>query len=281
MSEHRFTSWENAVLWLKSQSDRRDLVLDAYYDDPLSAAAERYYRSSEWQAIRQLLRGRSGAALDVGAGRGIASYALAREGFDVTALEPDKSDVVGAGAIRALAEEHNLAVRIVEAFSERLPFEDGQFDVIFARAVLHHMSDLEAACSELARILKPGGLLIAIREHVISRPEDLAAFLDAHPLHHLYGGEHAFMLKEYRMALLNSGLRIVRQFGPLDSPINYAPYTSESLRDELAKRIGRTQVLYKAVKYLFRSGLVFSVVLKIVGYLDNRPGRHFSFICEK
>ena len=46
-----------------------------------------------------------GQALDVGAGRGIASYALAREGFTVTVLEPDDSHLVGAGAIRSLAEE--------------------------------------------------------------------------------------------------------------------------------------------------------------------------------
>ena len=90
------------MIWLRGQPDQRQLVLDAFYDDPLIAAAKRYLDSDEWQSISEILHGRTGRALDVGAGRGIASYALARDGFAVTALEPDPSAIVGAGAIRTL-----------------------------------------------------------------------------------------------------------------------------------------------------------------------------------
>src|SRR6266849_8037514 len=107
-SDTRFGTWEAAVTWLRDQPERRQLVLDAFYDDPLTAAAERYHASGEWQAVSRLLLGRTGQALDVGAGRGIASYALAREGFEVTSLEPDPSAIVGAAAIRALAAEAAL-----------------------------------------------------------------------------------------------------------------------------------------------------------------------------
>src|SRR6266550_6718648 len=121
-AEPQISTWEGAVVWLRSQPTRRQLVLDAFYDDPLIAAADRYRDSGEWQAVRELLRGRTGQALDVGAGRGIASYALARDGFEVTSLEPDPSAVVGAAAIRALAVEAALPIKVVEEFSERLPF---------------------------------------------------------------------------------------------------------------------------------------------------------------
>ena len=203
----RFSTWEYAVQWLRSQPDRQDLVLAAYYDDPLIEAAKRYWESHEWQEIRRLLGASRGQALDVGAGRGIASYALAREGFAVTALEPDGSNLVGAGAIRLLAAESGLAITVTQEFSENLPFADGQFDVVFARAVLHHTKDLAAASSEFFRVLKPGGCLIAVREHVISRRKDLPAFLSHHPLQPLYGGENAFLLSEYTGALSRAGFR--------------------------------------------------------------------------
>jgi SAM-dependent methyltransferase len=127
---------------------------------------------------------------------GAASPALAREGFRVTALEPDPSAIVGAAAIRALAAEAGLPIDVVEEFSERLPFADDAFDLVFARAVLHHTRDLEGACREMFRVLRPDGIFIAAREHVISKDDDLGKFLKQHPLHHLYGGENAFLLTD-------------------------------------------------------------------------------------
>ena len=118
-TKNSFASWEEAVSWLRRQPEQSQLIADCYYDDPLINAADRYWRSDEWAAVRELLAGRSGAALDVGAGRGIASYALAKEGLEVTALEPDPSELVGGGAIRALAAESGLPIRVVEEFSRR------------------------------------------------------------------------------------------------------------------------------------------------------------------
>ena len=76
----------------------------------------------------------------------------------MTALEPDPSALVGAGAIRALAAEARLPIDVVEEFSERLPFANDTFDVVFARAVLHHTRDLDSACREMFRVLRPGGI---------------------------------------------------------------------------------------------------------------------------
>lgn len=281
-SAPRFSTWEQAVKWLRDQPDQRDLVLAAYYDDPLLAAAERYHRSEEWAAIRALLPTSRGTALDVGAGRGIASYALAREGFRVTALEPDGSALVGAEAVRSLALDSRLPIEVTQEFSERLPFADASFDVVFARAVLHHTRDLNAACSEFFRVLKPGGRLLAVREHVISRDEDLEAFLQIHPLHSLYGGENAFQLPRYEAAIRQAGFRLEQVSSPLESPINYAPQTRQSLQREIAARATRN---LPVVQGLARAVLalpgIWPLLLPVLTRIDHRPGRLCSFVATR
>lgn len=281
-ADRTFSSWEEAVAWLRGQPDQSRLVADCYYDDPLIDAAERYWRSEEWEAVRDRLAGRTGSALDIGAGRGIASYALAREGFAVTALEPDPSALVGAAAIRALAAESALPIQVVEEFSERLPFADGSFDVVFARAVLHHTRDLEAACREFFRVLKPGGLFLAIREHVISSPADLPRFLELHPLHRLYGGEHAFPLKDYVAALERAGFAKPDIVSPWRSPLNFAPYTLETLKDELAQRVARRLPgLGRVTRGLLDVPGAWPLLRAILERVDHRPGRLYSFVAGR
>lgn len=279
---NRFKTWEQAVQWLREQPEQQELVLAAYYDDPLPAAADRYWRSEEWQAIRPLLPSAPGRALDVGAGRGIASYALAKEGFAVTALEPDASALVGAQAIRGMAATSGLPIEVTQEFSERLPFADAQFDVVFARAVLHHTSDLAAACREFLRVLKPGGRLLAVREHVISRVEDLPAFLDLHPLHKLYGGENAFLLPQYKAAIRAAGFRLNTVLAPFESAINYAPYTEVSLRAELALRFSHGLPGAKQlVAGLLGVPPLWAVARRVLERVDHRPGRLYSFIAQR
>jgi hypothetical protein len=83
-------SWESAVQWLRTQPDQRDLVIDAYYDDPLQAAAERYWASEEWRAIVAFLP-RSVGERSMSAPDAVLQATLAREGFSVSALEPNAS----------------------------------------------------------------------------------------------------------------------------------------------------------------------------------------------
>jgi SAM-dependent methyltransferase len=259
-------NWEGAVRWLRNQPDQAELVRACFYDDPLINAARRFHASSEWDAVRDLLPQEPGVALDVGAGRGISSYALARDGWRVSALEPDPSAVVGAEAIRALGREAALDIDVVQDWGESLPFADASFDLVYCRQSLHHARDLPQLCAEIGRVLRDGGTFVATREHVISRPEDLPRFLESHPLHHLYGGENAYMLDQYTTAIESAGIRLRRVLNPLQSEINLYPETLAGVKRRIASRFA----------FPF-PGMIPDFLLGLLGGFLNSPGRLYSF----
>lgn len=280
MNDSKFQTWEDAVSWLISQPEQQEIVQACYYDRPLKAAADRYWKSSEWQAIREFFPECQDKALDIGAGNGIASYALAKDGWQVDALEPDASNLVGVGAIRQLASECNLPINTVQEFGEKLPFTDNCFDLVFARQVLHHAQDLSQLCREIYRVLKPGGVFIAVRDHAISTKADLPKFLDTHPLHKLYGGENAYLRSEYLDAIKSANLKVNRVLDAFDSPINYAPHTQDTLKQELSARLNSIPIL-RSIDSILVNDAIFPYTLKLLSKLDRRPGRAISFICQK
>ena len=57
-----------------------------------------------------------------------------------------------------LARERGLDARVADVHA--LPFEDAEFDCAVANAMLYHV-EVDRALEELARVLDPGGLLVA------------------------------------------------------------------------------------------------------------------------
>jgi hypothetical protein len=102
-------------------------------------------------------------------------------------------------------------------------------------------------------------------------------FLDGHPLHALYGGENAFTLVQYRRALAQAGLNIDKELVSLASAINYSPHTYDTIRIEIARRLG----LFRAVASLLKPAPVMTAGLRLLSICDRRPGRLVSFLCSK
>jgi ubiquinone/menaquinone biosynthesis C-methylase UbiE len=278
-------TWEQSVRWLRAQPDQQILVRDCYFDDPLLDAAQRFYENAEWRATRQWLPPIPAWALDLGAGRGIGSYALARDGWRVMALEPDSSWLVGSHAIRDLTQTSSLPIFPIQNFAETLPFRSNSFELVYGRQVLHHASNLTKMCGEVNRVLKPGGVFVATREHVISKREDLELFLQKHPLHHLYGGENAYLLGDYVTAIKSSGLKIVKAIRSLESVVNYFPLSEdewrEACRRPLARRLGaRLTLALTNPNSTFGCGLL-NLLASYLSRRDNSAGRLYSFVAVK
>ena len=267
-------TWEEAVCALRDSPGSQDTVRHSYLDDPVEEAAKRFYLSEEWRHTRTLLAPRlPGRAVELGAGRGIASYALARENCNVVAVEPDGSDLVGRGAIARLQRLVPGKIDICAEFAEDLSLPGQTFDIAYARAVLHHARNLDRLCQQVARVLKPGGLFLAVREHVVSDEEQLRSFLDAHPLHKYYGGENAYSHRRYRHAIANAGFRIVRTFRHWDTPINYYPGSRHALFE---RRLGR-----RIAGAIYERRLLECAIGRVASLLYSAPGRHSAFLAQR
>jgi SAM-dependent methyltransferase len=223
MSEQIPVSWESAVRKFRSDPSNALAVKQNYFDVGVVQAAARYATSSEYRAISHILGRGAGRALDVGAGRAVTAYALAGSGWQVTAIDPDASGDVGVGAVRKLVGVPLGSLTAVLADGEHLPFVDRSADLVFGRQVLHHLVDLDAGLAEVARVLRRSGRALFVREHVADDDAQLDAFLADHPLHQLYGGEHAYPLDRYLSAFGAAGLTVTHVYGPLDSMVNFYP----------------------------------------------------------
>ncbi|CAK0754650.1 Methyltransf_11 domain-containing protein [Gammaproteobacteria bacterium] len=276
--EFKYT-WEEAVEILRNDPAQQDLIFCSYLTRDLIVNCERFASSDEFfEALRLLGQFAPGARrlLDMPGGNGIATYAFARANFDVTSVEPDPSPMMGRGAIEHVLGASGIKATIVDAYGEALPFAADAFDVVYVRQGLHHARDLPRMMTELSRVLRPSGVLLACREHVVDNyGEGLQAFLDSQVDHQLYGGENAFTLPDYRSAIDGGGLKIELELGPYDSPINAYPNTPEALRHK---------VLESGPGRILRKVLPDDMVAAIGAWHVKRrklAGRLYSFLAVK
>ena len=94
--------------------------------------------------------------LDVACGTGNVALPLAREGAVVTGVDI-ATNLLIQGRERAAAE--GLTVRFDEGDAEQLPYADGAFEAVVTMFGAMFAPRPEVVASELARVLKPGGLL--------------------------------------------------------------------------------------------------------------------------
>lgn len=105
-------------------------------------------------AIAAVVAAQPSRILEVGCGWGELAKRLEREtGADVVATDLSPRMV-------ELARERGLEAQVADV--QALPFDDASFDVAVAAWMLYHVPELERGIAELARVLRPGGTLVAV-----------------------------------------------------------------------------------------------------------------------
>jgi ubiquinone/menaquinone biosynthesis C-methylase UbiE len=105
------------------------------------------------------------SVLDVCCGSGQATQLLVKYSQNVTGLDASPLSLRRA---RQNVPEANY----VEAFAEKMPFPDNQFDIVHTSAALHEMEpqQLREIIREVYRVLKPGGVFTLVDFHTPTNP---------------------------------------------------------------------------------------------------------------
>ena len=144
-----------------------------------------------------------GAVLDIGCGRGLLLKELREKFPDATYTGLDISE-----RLCAISRENNPHATIVCGDAESLPFTSDLFDVVFMTEALEHMLDHNQAVSELARVLKRGGVCVVTvpnRDWVSYDFYDKIRNKSLQPV-----DDHYFRAQEVTALLASNGLRVKR-----------------------------------------------------------------------
>ena len=283
-------TWEETIEYIRTLPEYKELVEKAYFDADLELNVCRFKNSFEFketEAIIKTYAPRAKTILDVGCGNGISTICFAQKGYRVTAVEPDPSVTVGAGAINILKSKFQLDnIDVFQDFAENIKFKNDSFDIIYIRQAMHHANHLNNFVKECVRVLKPGGILLTVRDHVILDEADKQWFLKSHPLQKFYGGENAFTSSEYKEAFKKAGTTIIKELKYYDSVINYFPTTEAEVKKQEQKKIKKQkEKLQNKINILAKIPLTWWLYKRISGFvpMDEKavPGRMYSYITQK
>jgi demethylmenaquinone methyltransferase/2-methoxy-6-polyprenyl-1,4-benzoquinol methylase len=114
---------------------------------------------------------REPVVLDVATGPAAVALELARRSSAARIVGLDQSpEMLRAGVRNVRAAGADGRIRLLLGHGDRLPFEDATFDAVMFTYLLRYVDDPGAALRELARVLRPGGVLANLEFGVPRNP---------------------------------------------------------------------------------------------------------------
>jgi len=159
---------EFAVKLFRRLPRRYDLLAEV-----LSFGQNRRWRA---ELVKHVIAREPVRVLDVATGTAGVAMAVARQssahiiGVDVS------KDMLEIGRRRVVEAGLDIRIELEVARAEELPFADGGFDAISFTYVLRYVGDPAATIAELARNLRPGGVMVGLDFFVPTNPVWYAAW---------------------------------------------------------------------------------------------------------
>ncbi len=153
---------------MASFSERNRAARDLFA--PLGPSYDRWSRllslgqDPRWRRflVSRVECGPEGSVLDVATGTAAVAIELVRQhGCRVVGLDQSPEMLAGAQA-RVEAAGLSDRITLVEGGAEKLPFPEGAFDGLTFTYLIRYVEDPGATLAELARVVKPGGIVAGL-----------------------------------------------------------------------------------------------------------------------
>jgi SAM-dependent methyltransferase len=144
------------------RADDPDFVRAQYESEANLAARKAVQQSGEgpsgWdEAVAAVVEARPRRVLEVGGGEGEMAERILAAGAELVGIDQSERMV-------ELQRAKGIDARVGDV--QNLPFDDGEFDAALAAWMLYHVADIDRGLAELARVLRPGGRLVAVTNSV-------------------------------------------------------------------------------------------------------------------
>lgn len=185
--------------------------------------------------------------LDVGCGDGLITEKFLKLGFIVYGFDISAKNI-------ALAKNKGVKARVSDA-SNKFPYENSFFDVIFAGEIIEHLYDTKFFLDEVNRVLTPNGLLVITTPNLTHLPDRVKFLLgksptQVNPLHEFIKFYiRPFTYDMLALALTKHNFRIAKfesslvVFGRSKGDPNFVTSSSKLLAD-LFPTLGSFLIIY-------------------------------------
>jgi SAM-dependent methyltransferase len=166
-----------------------------------------------------------GRLLDIGCAKGDWGLFWQARGWHSAGIDIDREHV-------AVAKDRGIDARYCDLNSQPIPFDDADFDLVFAGEVIEHLVDTDGFLQELRRCCKARGHLLLTTPNLASFENRVRLLFGIYPKWLNYNLSESGHVRGYTLGALKKQLaghdfRVVRQLG------NWVPFIPQHFVDDI------------------------------------------------